>query len=213
MNILYEDDDIIIADKAPGQLSEISADGKDIVSEISKYSGTEVSPVNRLDRVAGGAILLAKNAKSASALSEAMSSGSFVKQYVCAIQGNMDPPCGEMEDFLFKDSRTNKVYSVKTERKGARKASLSYETLGTADNISLLIVTLHTGRTHQIRVQFASRRHPLLGDGKYGSRDNKCTCALWSRHMEFDFKGKHVSVTSDPPECYPWTCFGGKLVK
>lgn len=213
MNILYEDENIIVAEKAPGQLSESSADGKDIVTKISEYAGTQVYPVNRLDRVAGGAVLLAKNAKTASALSEIMSSGSFIKQYVCAVQGIMDPVCGEMEDYLFKDSRANKVYPVKSERKGARKASLSYETMETADGSSLMLVTLHTGRTHQIRVQFASRRHPLLGDGKYGSRDNRCTCALWSHHMEFDFEGKHVSVISVPPECYPWTCFGGKLVK
>ena len=121
-----------------------------------------------------------------------------------------------MRDFLFKDSRARKVYPVKTGRKGAKEALLDYTLLAAADAgqpdaslpVSLCRVLLHTGRTHQIRVQFASRKHPLLGDGKYGSRV-KCPIALQCARIAFfhPATGKRMEFCAEMPAHYPWSCF------
>ena len=119
-----------------------------------------------------------------------------------------------MRDFLFKDSKKNKSFVVKTLRKGAKEAVLDYELLETIETekgeVSLVKIRLHTGRTHQIRVQFSSRKMPLLGDGKYGSHDNGCFIALWSYHLAFNHpcRKEKVDEMSFPPlSQYPWKMF------
>ena len=92
-------------------------------------------------------------------------------------------------------------------RGGVKKAVLSYEILAEAEGLSLARVRLQTGRTHQIRVQFASRGFPLLGDGKYGSRDNRCTCALWSFRLTLPTGSRPQTFEALPPHQYPWTQF------
>lgn len=131
----------------------------------------------------------------------------FAKTYVAVCEGVFEEQSGTMEDLLFKDSRKNKSFVVKKERKGVKKALLTYEVLGTAmcgDKMcSLVSVTLKTGRSHQIRVQFASRKHPLLGDGKYGSKING-DIALFSHKIETDGK----CFAENPPDEKPWNLFG-----
>ncbi len=213
MNILWEDKSLLVVEKPAGVLSEPSKDGEDVVSLLKKQTGKPVFLVHRLDRNTGGVMALAKFGDSAAKLSAAMQNPAFVKEYFAVIHGEPEEPEGVFEDLLFKDSSKNKTFVVKRERKGVKKASLSYRVLDTAETggetVSLVLARLHTGRTHQVRVQFASRKRPLLGDGKYGSRDNRCETALWSAHLSFSHPktGNLVSVESVPPREYPWDLF------
>ena len=134
------------------------------------------------------------------------------KVYLAVVEGKPSDDRGVYEDLLFKDSAKNKSYVVKRMRKGVKKASLEYEVLGTASSdgkvLSLIKIKLHTGRTHQIRVQFSSRKMPLCGDGTYGSKDNRCTVSLWSHSISFRVGENDVFAISLPPnESYPWNLF------
>lgn len=213
MKLLYEDKYLLVAEKPANVLSEPSEEGTDVVSLLSEELQTPVFPVHRLDRNTGGAMVLAKNSSLAGKLSAAIQSREFQKEYFAVVKGKPEEPEGIFEDLLFKDSSKNKSFVVKRERKGVKKASLSYRVLASAEangeEISLVLVKLHTGRTHQVRVQFASRKMPLLGDGKYGSRDNRCETALWSARLSFTHPvtGKPVTTISRPPRDYPWNLF------
>ena len=166
-----------------------------------------VYTVHRLDTGAAGVMVYAKTKAAAAALSAQVQNGGFEKEYRCVCAGVPAPQCGEMRDFLFKDSRRNKVFAVKTARKGAKEARLDYTVLAVRPgcaatgetNFALCAVRLHTGRTHQIRVQFASRRHPLCGDGKYGSRE-KGALALWCARLAFTLPGEKTPRTF---VCFP----------
>ncbi len=221
MKVLYEDKFIIICEKPANVLSEPSAGSDDIVTMASEHVHRPCYLVHRLDRNTGGAMVLSKMQKATGKLSEAIQKREFEKEYLAVIKGVPEEPEGIFKDLLFKDSQKNKTFVVKRERKGVKEASLEYKTLATAEhpehgNISLVRVKLHTGRTHQVRVQFASRKMPLLGDGKYGSRDNHCETALWSHRLAFrhPIVDEYVEAVSMPPEEYPWNLFDLKeLVK
>jgi 23S rRNA pseudouridine1911/1915/1917 synthase len=165
-----------------------------------------VGVVHRLDTGVGGVMVYAKNNAAAASLSRQMQERTFEKEYRCICAGIPEPSQGEMRDFLFKDGKKGKVFPVKGARKGAKEALLEYEVLksGALDEntpVSLCRVILHTGRTHQVRVQFASRKHPLLGDGKYGSRV-KGDIALWCARIAFSHPkdGKRMCFSLDVPE-------------
>ncbi len=215
MNILYEDKYMLVCEKPADVLSEPSENGgKDIITLLKEEKGGEYFLVHRLDRNTGGAMLIAKTGEAAAKLSALIQQKEFKKEYLAAIKGEPETPEGVFEDLLFKDSKKNKSFVVKKLRKGVKEAKLEYKTLGTkilenGEKISLVRVLLHTGRTHQIRVQFASRKMPLLGDGKYGSRDNKCETALWCERLTFvnPFTKKTVEALSLPPKEYPWNEF------
>jgi len=180
MTILYEDAQITVLLKPVGVSSEETQDGMSVPALLRAHWGREdayVGVVHRLDTGVGGVMVYAKTPHAAAELSRQVQERTFEKEYLCACAGTPEPAKGEMRDFLFKDSRKGKVFPVKGARKGAKEALLDYEVIRTATlddeqktQASLCRVILHTGRTHQIRVQFASRKHPLLGDGKYGSR-------------------------------------------
>ena len=121
----------------------------------------------------------------------------MVKEYVALVHGT-PPQSGDWEDFLFKDSRKNKVFVVKRERKGVKKARLEYTLLQSGDP-SLVRIRLHTGRSHQIRVQFSSRGFPLVGDHKYGSRDEAAAPMLFSCKITFPYQGEQKSFEQMPP--------------
>lgn len=178
MQILYEDRFVAVVVKPVGASSE---DGEGSVPALLREHMQDktayVGVVHRLDTGVGGAMVYAKTQAAASSLSAQVQDGRFEKEYRCICAGKVEPEGGQMQDFLFKDSRKGKVFPVKSARKGAKEALLTYETLACTslpgaegEKVSLCRVWLQTGRTHQIRVQFASRKHPLLGDGKYGSR-------------------------------------------
>jgi len=179
MEILYSDPEIVVCVKPVGMDSE---------HEVPQALGGEVYPIHRLDKNVGGVMVYAKTKVAAAALSKAVQEGIMVKEYVAMVHGT-PPESGDWEDLLWKDSAKNKVFVVKRERKGVKKARLEYKRL-TEGETSLVRIRLHTGRSHQIRVQFSSRGFPLVGDHKYGSRDEKTEPMLFSCCLTFPYKGK-----------------------
>ena len=228
MNILYEDASIAVLDKPAGLSSEegIPADLREHWNAPNAFVGV----VHRLDTGVSGLMVFARTPAAAAALSRQVTqsqnayavqdgraegpaeSPQFVKRYRAVIAGRPDdalPAAGTLRDYLFKDSRRGRVFPVKRPRKGVREAVLDYRIVQTAEDCSLAEITLHTDRTHQIRVQFASRKHPLWGDGKYGSRCKGNialqSCGLQFRHPE---NGEVLSFTLPLPDGEPWKTFG-----
>ena len=179
MKILYSDKQITVLVKPVGMDSE---------HDIPEALGGESYTVHRLDKNVGGVMVYARTKNAAAALSRAIQDGTMVKEYVAMVHG-MPPEQGDWEDLLFKDSTKNKVFAVKKERKGVKKARLEFVRLRAGDD-SLVRVRLHTGRSHQIRVQFSSRGFPLLGDHKYGARDDHQAPMLFSCRITFPYQGK-----------------------
>ena len=211
--LLYEDEQIVVLDKPAGLASEggLPAALRALWNAPEGYVGI----VHRLDTGVSGLMVCAKTPAAAAALSRQIQQGRFRKEYRAVIAGGPEealPESGQLRDYLFKDSRAGRVYPVKRLRKGVREAVLDYQILQTAETpdglLSLVQIRLQTGRTHQIRVQFSSRRHPLWGDGKYGSR-YKGPIALQSAKLEFDHPetGKKMSFTLPLPKAQPWELF------
>ena len=204
--ILHEDRDIVVCVKPVGTLSE-----KGGMPEILAQScaAKEIYTVHRLDRAVGGVMVYARTAEAAARLSAAMGAGDFKKQYQAVVHGRPAEDSGVMRDLLFKDSAKNKSYVVNRMRKGVKEAELEYSVIESRADMSLVKITLHTGRSHQIRVQFSSRKMPLVGDVKYGSSRKDCNIALWSASLAFPHpkSGERMCFSANPPEVYPWTEF------
>ena len=188
MEILYSDKDMVICVKPVGMDSE---------HEVPQALGGEIFPIHRLDKNVGGVMVYARTRTAAAALSRAVQEGTMVKEYVAMVHGT-PPEAGDWEDLLWKDSAKNKVFVVKRQRGGVKKARLEYRRLREGDP-SLVRIRLHTGRSHQIRVQFSSRGFPLVGDHKYGSRDEAAAPMLFSCCLTFPFKGKTLRFEKLPP--------------
>lgn len=156
-----------------------------MLSILSAETGSEIYPVHRLDKEVGGVIVYAKNQRTAAVLSGQVTDRTMEKEYITLIEGSPEEKEGTMEDLLFFDRSKNKAFTVKKERRGVKKASLSYKVLAEKDGLSLVRVKLHTGRTHQIRVQLASRKMPIVGDRRYGSKRESKIIALWSCYISF----------------------------
>lgn len=212
--ILYEDCDLLVVSKPTGVLSQEDAAGGDSVPARLAAQGKPVLTVHRLDRATGGVMVYARSDKSAAALSALVGQHDrFVKTYLAVVCGTPPEPSGELTDLLYHDVRRNKSYTVRRMRRGVREARLAYETIATTERdgetYALLHIRLYTGRTHQIRVQFASRQLPLAGDTTYGGRRG-CPLALWSHALTFPHptSGETVSATSMPPaDTFPWNLF------
>ena len=183
MTILYSDQGIVACIKPVGLDSEA-----ELPEKLRETLGGEIFPIHRLDKNVGGVMIYARTKAAAAALSKAVQEGAMVKEYVALVHGT-PPESGDWEDFLFKDSRKNKVFVVKRERKGVKYARLEFHRL-TAGEQSLVHIRLHTGRSHQIRVQFSSRGFPLVGDHKYGSRDTAAAPMLFSCRISLPWKGE-----------------------
>lgn len=210
MELLYQDRDMVLAVKPFGVVSE--GEGG-IPTLLAEELGGEIFPVHRLDRETGGCMIFAKTKTAAAKLSAIVSERSMEKEYLAVIQGQMDEERAVLKDLLFRDAAKNKSFVVERQRKGVREAELSYcvlETKETEEGIfSLVRVKLHTGRTHQIRVQFSHRKHPLVGDQRYGSRIKSPHMALWSYRLacKHPLRKGEVSVSALPPAEFPWTLF------
>ncbi len=184
MEILYHNDQIAVIVKPVGLDSE-----KDVPKALQEQLSGSFYTVHRLDQNVGGLMVYARNPDAAAKLSRQIQDGSFVKEYVAMVHGTPEEE-GDWTDLLFKDSRKNKVFVVKKERAGVKKARLTYRRLR-AGACSAVRIRLYTGRSHQIRAQFSSRGYPLVGDHKYGSRAKETAPMLFSCCLEFDLNQHH----------------------
>lgn len=187
MEILYTDAQIIVCVKPVGVDSE---------HEMPALLGGQIYTLHRLDKNVGGVMVYARTAAAAARLSRDIQEGRMVKEYVAMVHGT-PPESGDWQDLLFKDSRKNKVFVVKKQRAGVKPARLEFTRL-TASERSLVHVRLHTGRSHQIRVQFSSRGYPLVGDHKYGSRAEETAPMLFSCRLTFPHMGQTVTFSAIP---------------
>ena len=165
-----------------------------------------VRTVHRLDRVVSGLMVLARNAGAASELSRQIRENEFEKEYMAVIHGVPENPSGTLRDLLGRDKARRMTYVAREPGKGIQEAVLDYRVLASRDGLSRVRIRLHTGRTHQIRVQFASRGMPLVGERKYDTREDPCEIALWSCRLAFNHPktGERMEFYHDPPEVYPW---------
>ena len=204
--ILHREESFVVCCKPVG----LSSEGPGLPQLLAEELGErEVFCVHRLDTAVGGVMVYALSKAAAASLSRQVAQRTLDKTYLAVCASCPEQPEGEMNDLLFKDARSNRSYVVNRPRKGVKDAKLDYRVLARAEDCSLVRVHLHTGRTHQIRVQFASRQLPLLGDGKYGSRHKGCPIALWSHQLCFDHpvSGQSLCFSALPGEGYPWDLF------
>ena len=207
LDIVYEDENILLADKKPGVLCHSAGkwDYNTLIANIQAYAyqkgewkpreENSFAPAlcNRIDRNTGGIVIAAKNAETLRILNEKIRDREIDKRYLCVVHGRPKPPEGRLEGYIFKDAKKNQVYVKDRPEPGAKTAVTDYKLLKSAGGLSLVECTLHTGRTHQIRAQMSHAGWPLLGDGKYGSeRENKkfdetAGQALYSYYLRFDF--------------------------
>ena len=191
MEILYSDMEIVVCIKPVGLDSESEVPGK-----LKTALGGEIFTLHRLDKNVGGVMVYARTKAASAVLSRAIQEGTMVKEYVALVHGT-PPESGDWEDLLWKDSKKNKVFVVKRMRGGVKKARLEFVRLSEGET-SLVRIRLHTGRSHQIRVQFASRGFPLVGDHKYGARDSAAAPMLFSCRLTFPYRGKTLQFEAKP---------------
>ena len=200
---------MIVCVKPAGLLSERGG----LPELLEQQCGGAAYPVHRLDRDVGGVMVYARSRETAAALSVLIAAQRMEKEYLAVVEGQPEAQSGELRDLLYHDAARNKSYVVQRERKGVKQAALSYRVLQSAETeqgtLSLLRIRLHTGRSHQIRVQFASRKLPLVGDARYGSR-LRGGIALWAASLRFPDPagGKDRCFSAPPPETWPWEAFG-----
>ena len=226
MKIIHQTAEYVVVCKAAGEDSE--HDLPEMLAEQNGDQATDYYVVHRLDQAVAGLLVLARNRVTAAELSRQLTENRLRKTYLCVVPGVPAPASGEMQDLLYKDKMKKKMFPVKRKRAGVKEASLRYHVLETklmnttvtsskqedtaavsASQLTLVEVELQTGRFHQIRCQFAARKLPLAGDGKYGSRVRSPHLALFCRQLSFyDAKEKkECSFTAAPPAEFPWTAF------
>ena len=217
LNVIYEDNHIIVAEKPANIPSQGDKTGDiDMLTIIKQYLKEKYNKpgdvylglVHRLDRPTGGIMVFAKTSKAASRLSEQIRNNEFHKEYLCIVDGKMEQDDGEFEDYLIKNERTNTSRIAKPSEKNAKQAILNYEVIKYSEeiNLSVLKINLQTGRHHQIRVQFASRNHSLYGDQKYGTRGKGKKLALWAYSLVFTHPTtkERLKFTLEPKHVESW---------
>ena len=191
VEILYSDSSLAVCIKSVGMDSE-----KEVPQALQALLGGQIFPIHRLDQNVGGVMVYARSKSAAAALSQAVQAGTMVKEYVALVHGT-PPEMGDWTDLLWKDSQKNKVFVVKRERKGVKQARLEFRRISSGET-SLVHIRLHTGRSHQIRVQFSSRGYPLVGDHKYGARDDVPAPMLFSCRISFPYLGENKVFEAYP---------------
>lgn len=208
MELIYTDAHIVVCLKPPRVLSTDEPGGvPDLVRQELNDSKADVRTVHRLDRVVGGLMVLARNAKAASELSRQIRDGEFDKEYMAVLHGIPEQKQGTLRDLLGRDKARRMTYVASEPAKGVQEAVLDYQVIAESENMSKVRIHLHTGRTHQIRVQFSSRNLPLVGERKYSTLEDPCEIALWSCMLRFTHpvSGEQLTFVHEPPETYPWT--------
>ena len=191
MEILYSDKALVVCVKPVGMDAE-----HQVPACLQAQLGGEIYTLHRLDQNVGGVMVYARTKALAADLSRQIQENEMIKEYVALVHGT-PPEEGDWEDLLFKDSRKNKVFVVDRKRAGVKSARLAYKRQ-TASERSLVLVRLYTGRSHQIRVQFASRGFPLVGDHKYGSKAEETAPMLFSCRLTFFYQGEQRSFAALP---------------
>ena len=208
MQLIYQDKAIIVCVKPAGVLSTDEPGGvPDLVRQTLGDPNANVRTVHRLDQTVSGLMVLARRSKAASELSRQIREGDFQKEYVAGIHGKPPEEEGELRDLLLRNKQERKTYIVTEPGKDVQEAILDYRVLNRAEDLTRVRIRLHTGRTHQIRVQFSGRGWPLVGDRKYGNPEETCNIALWSYRLAFHhpYSGKPMEFILEPPEIYPWS--------
>lgn len=216
IEILYRDSDLLLCRKLAGVPSQPDPSGQPDLLTALQASYKTASLVHRLDTPTGGIMVFGLTPKATAKLCALVQDHArFQKEYLAVITGSIAEPEGQMRDYLYHDKRANKSFVTDGGRKGSKEAVLDYRVLATdEEGRTLVLVRLHTGRTHQIRVQFASRGYPLAGDGKYGSRDKCPYIGLWAYRLTFPhpITGKNVTASTCPDlGIRPWSHFERKL--
>ena len=215
INIIYEDNHLLVVEKPVGiPVQEDSSKDIDMITILKDYrkkkenktGNAYIGLVHRLDRPVGGIMVFAKTSKAAARLSDEIRKNNFHKTYIAIVEGII-PKEGTFEDYLIKDQKQNKSY-ITTKEEG-KYSCLEYQLLSTKDNLSLVKINLLTGRSHQIRVQFSSRKHPLVGDSKYGNNPNNIDIALYAKALSFihPTTKEQLNFTLDTPNKYPFNIF------
>lgn len=208
MELLYVDDDIVVCIKPARVLSTDEPGGlPELVRQALGNEKADIRTVHRLDRVVSGVMVLARNAGAASELSRQIREDEFDKEYQAVLHGCPQDKEGTLKDLLWRDKARKMTMVAKEPGKGVQEAVLDYQVLGQNGSLSRVAIRLHTGRTHQIRVQFASRGMPLVGERKYAVQEDPYEIALWSHKIGFTHPGtgKRMVFSQEPPEAYPWT--------
>ena len=208
MEIIYKDADILVCVKPPRILSTDEPGGlPDLLRQELGEPNADIRTVHRLDRVVSGLMVLARNAKAASELSRQIRENQFQKEYLAVVHGAPAEESGRFTDLLLRDKARKMTMVVPQEGKGVLPASLHYWVQNSNNGMSRVRISLDTGRTHQIRVQFSSRGLPLVGERKYSTLDDPCEIALWSYHLAFTHPttGNQMEFSLEPPQQYPWT--------
>lgn len=204
LRILYQNDEFLVCEKPRNVLSQAGKPGqRSMIDLLCAQVGGEIYPVHRLDQQVGGVMVYARTQAAAAYFSREIQQGNMKKEYLAVLHGGPEEDAGELNDLLLHDARKNKSYVVSRMRGGVKKARLSYRVLGRTPEETLVQVRLFTGRTHQIRVQFASRQMPLAGDGRYGGGSGEI--ALWSVRLSFRYHGKELCFALLPERLGSWT--------
>lgn len=214
MDILYLDNRIVVCLKPAGVLSTDEPGGlPDLLRQELGGPETCLRTVHRLDRVVGGVMVLARSREAARRLSTQVQNRTFHKAYLAVVHGQL-PDMGTFVDLLRRSKEERKTYLAEEPSRDTQEAILHFRRLGCADGLSLVHITLETGRTHQIRAQFSGHGFPLVGDRKYGAPEQDMEgIALWSCGLSFAHPqtGEEVSFAAPPPDIWPWSLFSKEI--
>jgi 23S rRNA pseudouridine1911/1915/1917 synthase len=206
IDILYVDEDIVVCIKPSRVLSTDEPGG--LPEMLRQTMATkDFRTVHRLDRVVSGLMVVARSAAAASELSRQIREDSFQKEYQAVVHGCVEQQEGRLTDLLLRDKARKMTMVVTEPGKDVQPAALRYQILAGNQELTRVRIQLETGRTHQIRVQFASRGFPLVGERKYSELNDPCEIALWSYRLAFThpITGQPMEFAQDPPAVFPWT--------
>lgn len=208
MELIYEDNAVVVCIKPARILSTDEPGGlPELVRQALGDPSADIRTVHRLDRVVSGVMVLARGGEAASELSRQIRENEFEKEYLAVVHGVPEKPEGTLRDFLYRDKARRMTMVAEELGKGVQEAVLDYRMQSSSENMTRLVIRLHTGRTHQIRVQFSSRGMPLVGERKYAILEDTCEIALWSYRIAFEhpLTGKRMVFCQEPPASFPWT--------